>query len=135
MTDLPEFSRNRYSILVVVNNETRMVHLAPCNKGINVTNIARRLWNTVVKLHSVPRVIYSDRGSQFTIESWRELWRLTGTKLAYSTAYHPQTQEVVEHMNSIIEQCMKCTIHEFGNIKEWEKSSFYCRVNYQLVTQ
>ena len=96
-----------------------MVHLAPCSKGINATDTARLLWNTVVELHGVPRVIYSDRGSQFTAESWRELWRLTGTKLAYSTTYHPQTQGVVEPMNSVIEQCMRCTIHESGNIKEW----------------
>ena len=121
VTDLPKSSRNRDSILVVVDKATRMVHLAPCSKGINATDTARLLWNTVVKLHGVPRVIYSDRGSQFTAESWRELWRLTGTKLAYSTAYHPQTQGVVERMNSVIEQCMRCTIHESGNINEWEK--------------
>ena len=24
-------------------------------------------------------------------------------------------------MNSVIEQCMRCTIHESGNINEWEK--------------
>ena len=24
-------------------------------------------------------------------------------------------------MNSIIEQCMRCTIHESGNINDWEK--------------
>ena len=121
MTDLPKSSRNRDSILVVVDKATRMVHLAPCSKGINATDTARLLWNTVVKLHGVSRVIYSDRGSQFTTESWRELWRLIGTILAYSTAYHPQTQGVVERMNSIIEQCMRCTIHESGNINDCEK--------------
>ena len=93
MTDLPKSSRNRDSILLVVDKATRTVHMAPCSKGINATDTARLLWNTVVKLHGVPRVIYSDRGSQFTAESWRELWRLTGTKLAYSTAYHPQHTE------------------------------------------
>ena len=88
VSDLPNSSRNRDSILVVVDKATRMVHLAPCNKGINATDTARLLWNTMVKLHGVPRVIYSDRGSQFTTESWRELWRFIGTKLAYSNAYH-----------------------------------------------
>ena len=121
MTDLPKSSRNRDSILLVVNKATKMVHMAPCSKDINATNNARLLWNTVVKLHGVPRVIYNDRGSQFTAESWRELWRLIGTKLAYSTTYHPQTQGVVERMNSVIEQCMRSTIHESGNIKEWDK--------------
>ena len=92
MTDLPKSSRNRDSILVVVDKATKMVHLAPCSKGINATNTTRLLWNTVVKLHGVPRVLYSNRGSQFTAESWRELWRLAGIRLAYNTAYHPQTQ-------------------------------------------
>ena len=63
VTDLPKSSRNRDSILVVVDKATRMVHLAPCSKGINATDNARLLWNTIVKLHGVPRVIYSDSGS------------------------------------------------------------------------
>ena len=63
VTDLPKSSRNRDSILVVVDKATRMVHLAPCNKGINATDIAQLLWNTVAKLHGVPKVIYNDRGS------------------------------------------------------------------------
>ena len=121
VTNLPKYSVKRDSILVVVDKATRMVHMAPCSEGINATGSKRLLWNTVVKLHGVPRVIYSDRGIQFSKESWRELWRLAGTKLAYSTAYHPQTQGVVERMNSVIEQCMRCIIHEFGNVNEWEK--------------
>ena len=95
-----------------------MVDMATCNKGINATDTARLLWNTAVKLHGVPTVICIDRGSQFTVDSWRELWRLTGTELAYSTVYHPQTQGVVERMNSIIEQCMRGIIHESTNINE-----------------
>ena len=70
--------------------------MAPCSKGINAIDTARLLWKTVVKLHGLPRVIYGDRGSQFTAESWRELWWLTRTKLAYNPTYHPQTQGVVE---------------------------------------
>ena len=65
ITDLPMSSRNRDSVLVIVDKATRMVHLAPCSKTINATDIGKLLWNTVVKLHSVPTVIYSDRGSQF----------------------------------------------------------------------
>ena len=118
MTDLPKSSRNRDSILVVVDKATNM---APCSKGITVTDTARLLWNTMVKLHGVPRVIYSDRGSQFTAESWRELWRFAGTKLPYCTAYHPQTQGVVKRMNSMLEQCMRCIIHESGNVNDWEE--------------
>ena len=121
ITDLPTSSRNRDSVLVMVDKATRMVHLSPCSKTINATDTGKLLWNTVVKLHGVPRVIYSDRGSQFIASSWQELWRLTGTKLAFSTAYHPQTQGVVERMNAVVSQTIRCIIHDTGNIKDWEK--------------
>ena len=118
--DLPKSSRNRDSILVVGDKATRKVRMGPYGKGINAISIARLLWNIMVKLRSAPRVIYSDKGSQFTAESWTELWWLTRTKLAYSIAYHPQPHGVVERMNSVIEQCMRCIIHESRNINEWE---------------
>ena len=86
ITDLPMSSRNHDSVLVVVDKATRMAHLAPCSKSINATDTGKLLWNTIVKSHCIPRVIYSDRGSQFIAGSWRELWLLTGTRLAYSTA-------------------------------------------------
>ena len=120
ITDLPMSSRNKDTILTVVDKATRMVHLAPCRKNITATVMARLLWSTVVKLHGIPRVIYSDRGAQFTANSWQELWRLMGTKLGFSTAYHPQTQGVVERMNAVVSQTLRCLIHEKQNLRDWE---------------
>ena len=153
ITDLLMSSRNRDSVLVIVDKATRMVHLAPYSKTINATDTGKLLWNTVIKLHGIPRVIYSDRGSQFVVRSWRELWRLTGTRLAYSTAYHPQTQRVVERMNYVVIQTVRYLLHDTGNPKDWEKtlptvelvinslpnqstglSPFYLNYGYELVT-
>ena len=108
VTDLPLTANNRDTILVTVDKATRMVHLAPCRKNITATGTAQLLWNTVVRYHGVPRVIYSDRGAQFTAKSWQELWRITGTRLGFSFAYHPQTQGVVERMNAVVSQ----TLHD-----------------------
>ena len=62
-------SRNCDSALVIVDKATRMVHLAPCSKNFNATDTGKLLWNTVVKLHGIPRVIYSNRGNQFIVGS------------------------------------------------------------------
>ena len=43
-----------------------------------------------------------------------------GTKLGFSFAYHPQTQGVVERMNSIVSQTLRCLIHDSKNVKRWE---------------
>ena len=120
ITDLPLTANRRDTILVTVDKATRMVHLAPCRKNITATGTAQLLWNTVIRYHGIPRVIYSDRGAQFTAKSWQELWRLTGTKLGFSSAYHPQTQGVVERMNSVVSQTLRCLIHDSKDVKRWE---------------
>ena len=54
------------------------------------------------------------------MNSWRELWCLTGTKLNYSSPYHPQTQGVVERMNAAVGQTLRCLIHHTNEMKSWE---------------
>ena len=44
-----------------------------------------------MKLHGVPSKIVSDRGTQFTSKFWGSLHKAMGTKLDFSSAYHPQT--------------------------------------------
>ena len=120
VTDLPLTSGRKDTILTIVDKATRMVHLVPCRKNITAVATAQLLWQHVVKLHGVPRAIYSDRGPQFTAASWQELWRLTGTGLKYSSAYHPQTQGVVERMNAVVSQTLRCLIHQMNEMKQWE---------------
>ena len=42
-TDLPMSSRNRDSVLVIVDKATRMVHLALCSKSVNATDTGKLL--------------------------------------------------------------------------------------------
>ena len=120
VTDLPLTQGRKDTILTIVDKATRMIHLVPCRKNITAVATAQLLWQHVVKLHGVPRAIYSDRGPQFTAASWQELWRLTGTRLKYSSAYHPQTQGVVERMNAVVSQTLRCLIHQMNEMKQWE---------------
>jgi hypothetical protein len=43
------------------------------------------------RLHGFPKVIVSDRDPKFTGNFWKELWKMSGTTLAMSSTYHPQT--------------------------------------------
>ena len=91
VTDLPVTRSKKDSILTVVDKATRMVHLIPCGKSTTAAEAVKLYWDNVVKLHGVPSVLYSGRGTQFTSQFWKTLWGLTGTQLRYSMAYHPQT--------------------------------------------
>ena len=79
ITDLPVTKGMKDSILTVIDKATRMVHLIPCKKSVTAAETAKLYWDQVVKLHGVPRILYSDRGTRFTSQFWKTLWGLTGT--------------------------------------------------------
>ena len=74
----------------------------------------------MAKLHGIPRCISIDRGTQFTSRLWRELWEIMDTQLRFRIAYHPQTQGVVERMNAVIGQMLRCTIHKLNQVRDWD---------------
>ena len=120
VTDLPETSTGDNAILNVIDRATRMVHCIPCKKSITGAQTARKYWQFVGKLHGVPGILYSDRGSVFTGQFWKQLWSVLGTQLRFSTAYHPQTQGVIEKMNQLVSQTLRCVIHQLGDVSEWK---------------
>ncbi|MBW0471299.1 hypothetical protein O181_011014 [Austropuccinia psidii MF-1] len=49
----------------------------------------------------------SDRDPKFTSELWTNLYDMVGTKLAFSTAYHPQTDGLAERMIHTMEEILR----------------------------
>ncbi|MBW0518879.1 hypothetical protein O181_058594 [Austropuccinia psidii MF-1] len=49
----------------------------------------------------------SDKDPKFTSELWKNLHHLFGTKLRFSTAYHPQTNGLAESMIQTLEDMVK----------------------------
>ncbi|MBW0578087.1 hypothetical protein O181_117802 [Austropuccinia psidii MF-1] len=63
-------------------------------------------WNKIISTCGVPKIIMSDRDSKFTCEFWTNLYDILGTKLAFSTAYHPQTDGLVERMIQTMDEIL-----------------------------
>ena len=90
MLELSKTIRKHDSIFVVVDRFSKMTHFLPCNKTSDASKIAQIYFDGVVKLHSLPKIIVSDRDVKFMSFFWKTLWHKMRTKLKFFTAFHPK---------------------------------------------
>jgi hypothetical protein len=93
---LPLTVRKFNSIWVIVDRLTKSSHFIPMNTNYNVQKCAEIYVARVLCLHGVPKMIISDRGSQFIAHFWEQLHSSLGTHLIHSSAYHPLMDGQIE---------------------------------------
>ena len=92
-------SQNCNCILVVVDKFSKYAHFVPLSHPFTAMKVAMLYMDHIFKLHGLPQAIISDRDRIFTSHLWQELFKLSGTDLKLSTAYHPQTDGQTERVN------------------------------------
>jgi len=119
ITKLP-LAQGYDSILVVVDQLTKMVHFIPTTEKTLAEGLAKLFRNNVWKLHGLLESIISDRGPQFTAGLIRELNRMLEIESKLSTAFHPQTDGQTERVNQELEQYLRMFIdHRQEQWPDW----------------
>ncbi|KAL2230223.1 UNVERIFIED_CONTAM: Transposon Tf2-12 polyprotein [Sesamum indicum] len=113
---LPRTFRKHDAIWVIVDRLTKSAHFLPVRVTDSLDKLAGLYLSEIVRLHGVPISIVSDRDPRFTSRFWESLQRALGTKLHFSTAFHPQTDGQSERTIQTLEDMMRaCTMEFKGN--------------------
>ncbi|MBW0588414.1 hypothetical protein O181_128129 [Austropuccinia psidii MF-1] len=108
VTGLPPGGDRSYNYcLVIVDRFSRTPIFLPCHRDDTAMDTALLIWNRVVSWTGIFTNIISDRDPKFISALWTNLHQLFGTKLSFSTAYHPQTDGLVERMIQILEDMVR----------------------------
>ena len=91
LVGLPKTKEGHDTIWVIVDRLTNSAHLLPVHKTYMMDKYAEIYVREIVRLHGVPVSIILDRDARFTSSFWKSLHKALGTRLAFSTAFHPQT--------------------------------------------
>ncbi|GJP44659.1 hypothetical protein CLOM_g4024 [Closterium sp. NIES-68] len=88
------------------------------NRSHTTEGMAQLFVRYIISQHGILTTIISYRDPKFTSKLWKELMSLLGTKLAMSSAYHPQTDGQTERLNQIVEQLLRTACKD--DISKWD---------------
>jgi len=81
-------------------------------KNIDTCTVAEELLEIFSRM-GIPNRVHSDRGSQFTSEMMKEVYRLLSISQSTTSPYHAMGNGIVENFNKTIKNLLK---------KSWERN-------------
>ena len=114
-------------LLTCMDRFTRWPEAIPIS-AITAEVVAQALVAGWISRFGIPSTIITDRGQQFESHLWSILMRLLGTKRSRTTAYHPQSNGMVERFH----RQLKASLKAQQNPSSWMiLCHWYCLVSEQ----
>eukprot|EP00795_Rhopilema_esculentum_P008405 gene8405-biopygen9466 len=89
------------------------------SKSTEASRIAHILVDEILARHGAPRALLSDRGPNFLASIVKEVCKIMNTRRQLTTAYHPQTDGLVERFNATLAEGL--SMYVSSNQKDWDK--------------
>ncbi len=96
-------------LFTIIDRFSRWPEAVPLN-DTSAVSCARVLVANWIARFGIPSHITSDRGPQFTSQLWTAVAQLLGTKLHHTTAYHPQSNGLVERFHRHLKSALRARL-------------------------
>ena len=110
---LPSTSGQYDLIWVIIDRLTKSAHFLPVETTFSVDQYVDLYVREIVRLNGAPKSTVSDRDPIFTSKFWESLQRAMGTRLKFSTSFHPQTDGQSERTIQILEDMLRACVLDF----------------------
>ncbi|MBW0547147.1 hypothetical protein O181_086862 [Austropuccinia psidii MF-1] len=94
----PGGKENLNACMIIVDRFRKSVRCLPGYKNNTEMDTALLFWNNIISTCGVPTIIFSDRDPNLTSQFLTNFYDILDTKLAFSTAYNPQTDTLSARM-------------------------------------
>jgi transposase InsO family protein len=106
---LPTSAEGFTYLFTMVDRSTRWLEAVPI-KSMSAQVCVDTFIATWVARYGVPATITSDQGRQFTSALWTGLHKLLGVQLITTTAYHPQSNGMVERCHGQLKAALRARL-------------------------
>ena len=107
------------SVSVIVDRLTKSAHFLPVRLDYSTDHLVKLYVNEIVRLHGIPLSIVSDSDPRFTSRFWKKLQSAFGTRLNFSTAFHPQTDGQSKRVIQVLEDMLRVCVLDFPG--SWDR--------------
>ncbi|MCO5597415.1 hypothetical protein L7F22_051492 [Adiantum nelumboides] len=110
--NLPRNQSGHDGIWTIIDRFNKQAHFIPVKKTVKPNYLAQLFVAEIFVLHGMPETSVSDRDPRFTSLFWKAIWENIGTRLQFSSSFHPQTDGQSEIANSVVLDLLKSYISD-----------------------
>ena len=119
VSSLPLTQKKHDSICVIIDRLTKSAHFILVRIDHSMDRLTELYVDEIIRMHGVSLSIVSDQDPRFTSRFWKELQLALGTRLNFSTTFHPQTDGQSERLIQVLEDMLRGCVIEFTG--SWDR--------------
>ena len=119
ITGLPKSKQGNVAICVVIDVFSKYV-IAWATKSLTAEALATEYYHNVICKIGCNKILYSDNGSNFCSNLFKELCKSYKIKQIFGSAYKPSTQGIVERVNGSLKTALRTYARD--GLSSWDEN-------------